>query len=165
MGRSSSYLNHCCLLFNIKITTKMAGAQHTVDAVLSEVITSISSLSIETHPNSTSTAQSKRLLLLHPLVSAEMLSACRNPNSRFLRDCQGSIVRPSNQETLDIRPLGRAWRQAITNLAPVCDITLDLTLPSKEIALLKESQTRPLNEDLAASSQELYWEDTIPLKR
>jgi hypothetical protein len=115
--------------------------------VLRDIIYSTSSLSIETQSDS---ARCIRLALLHPLANTEMLAACRNPNSRFLRNCKGSIVRPSNHETLDIRPLGLAWRQVMANVSPFYEVTFDVTLQTKE------SITTPSN------TQELYWEDTVP---
>ena len=115
--------------------------------VLRDIIYSTSSLSIETQSDS---ALCIRLALLRPIANTEMLTACRNPNSRFLRDCQGSIVRPSNHETLDIRPLSLAWRQVIANVSPSHEVTFDVTLPTKE------SITTP------SDTQEIYWEDTGP---
>jgi len=115
--------------------------------ILSDIIYSTSSLSIETQSDS---ARCVRLALLKPLANTEMLAACRNPKSRFLRDCEGSIVRPMNHETLDIRPLGLAWRQVMANVSPCYEVTFDLTSPTME------STTTPSN------TQKIYWEDTAP---
>lgn len=115
--------------------------------VLRDIVYSTSSLSIETQSDS---ARCIRLALLRSIANTEMLAACRNPNSRFLRNCEGSILRPSNHETLDIRPLSLAWRQVIANVSPSYEVTFDVTLPTEE------SITTPSN------TQELYWEDTSP---
>lgn len=105
---------------------------------LKDIIISTSSLSIEAQSNS---GPCITLLLLQALADLGMLTACRDPSSRFLRGCDDTVVRPSNQETLNIGPLGLAWRKIIADMPPYCKIIFDLSLPA---------------------TPKLYWEDATP---
>lgn len=70
------------------------------------------------------------LVLLEPLGTEAMLAACRDPSSMVIHDQNGHVCGPSNIETLNIESLSTAWRKAVRDMAPMTDITFDLTLPA-----------------------------------
>jgi hypothetical protein len=116
---------------------------------VSDITEGVSSLIIETSelPDSASQVQHARLVLLQPLANADTLETCRNPNSRFIRNTEGAIVRPSNFEYLNIQRLNAAWRQAVKNATPFPQVTFDLTLPKEESG---------------SAFQKVYWDISIP---
>lgn len=98
----------------------------------------------------TDSGQCFKLAILNPLNDSQMLAACRDPSTRFIICCDGSILRRANYETLNLYPLGQAWRKAIIDLPPPYEVTFDLTMTKKEM-------TPP-----PAKNEKLYWEDTGP---
>lgn len=117
---------------------------------LSDITIGLYSLNIEIPEpsHSESRIQHVKLVLLQPLANADMLAVCRNPGSRFLRNQDGVIVGPSNHEWLNILPLSKAWRQAVTKAAPIPQVTFDLTLPKRD--------------ENTSTFQPVYWETSMP---
>jgi hypothetical protein len=114
----------------------------------SDIISRMSSLSIETH-NTTlprGNTQYATLAIMQPLKDPNMLAACRNPASKVLRRADGSVCGPSDSEFLNIEPLGMAWRQALLKVPAFSQITFDLSLP-------KEGEN-------TAGQQKVYWQGT-----
>jgi hypothetical protein len=139
----------------IDLLLKMVEAQRiTEPRLLSNITTGLSNLSIEAtkSSHSGSEAQQVKLVLLQPLANIDMLTACRNPDSRLIRKSDGSVCGTSNHEYLDIRPLSLAWRQAVTKVPPISHITFDLTLP------------RPVEDEKSTSGefQKVYWDTAVP---
>lgn len=119
---------------------------------LSDITIGLSSLSIETSKPSDSESQTQHtklvLPILQPLANANMLAACRNPDSRFVRMSDGSKGLPSDYEFLDIRSLNAAWRQAVKKAVPVSEMMFDLTLPR--------------GDESTSGFQRVYWETSMP---
>jgi hypothetical protein len=126
----------------------------TEPSLLSDITTRLSSLSIETSKpsHSGSQIQQAKLVLLQPLANADMLAACRNPDSRLIRKPNGFVCGTSNYEYLDIRPLSVAWRQAVTKVPPISQVTFDLTLPKPEG---DEKST-------SGAFQKVFWDTAMP---
>ncbi len=81
------------------------------------------------------------LVLLQPLASPDMLTACRPPKTY------------TKYQYLNIQPLSLEWRQALTNIAPIIHLIFDLTLP------------RPLPPSSSSGElefQNIYWDTGIP---
>jgi hypothetical protein len=123
-------------------------------SLLSDITTRLSSLSIETSKpsHSGSQIQQAKLVLLQPLANADMLAACRNPDSRLIRKPNGFVCGTSNYEYLDIRALSVAWRQAVTKVPPISQVTFDLTLPKPEG---DEKST-------SGAFQKVFWDTAMP---
>jgi hypothetical protein len=114
------------------------------------ITSGLSSLSIRTSegpPESSPQTQKARLVLLQPLANAKMLQACRNPQSR--RIPKNNCMFTSSNELLDIQPLSRAWRGAITNVPPFSHLIFDLTLPKE-------------TENCKDTFQKVHWDTFIP---
>ncbi|KAH8802620.1 hypothetical protein F5884DRAFT_802451 [Xylogone sp. PMI_703] len=120
------------------------GQRITDPSQLSDIATRLSSLSIG--PSSSST-QKITLVLLQPLADPDMLAACGG--SDIHSDQLPDDPRHSAPEKfLDIRPLSKAWRQAVMKVPPITDLEFDFTLPQ-------------IGEG-TGTSQKLYWEVTLP---
>jgi hypothetical protein len=115
-----------------------------------EITLTLSNLSIEDPTLSSTGSQTQRmkLVLLQPLVDANMRAACRNPASKFLQMMDGSKGRPTNDEFLNIQPLNAAWRQAITRATPPREVIFDLTLPKGETS--------------SSGFERVYWSSALP---
>ena len=112
----------------------------------------LSNLSIETSKLSSESAswtQQTKLVLLQPLANADTLEVCREPDSRLVHKPNGSVCGTSNHEYLDIRPLSKAWRQALTKVPPISQLTFDLALPKED-------------EKSKGSFQNVYWDTAMP---
>jgi hypothetical protein len=82
-----------------------------------------------------------RLVLLQPLANVELLEACRiRSDNRFLT---------SENEFLNIQPLSRAWRRAITSVPPFSHLIFDLTLPKE-------------TEECKDTFHQVHWDTFIP---
>ncbi|RFU31595.1 hypothetical protein B7463_g4714, partial [Scytalidium lignicola] len=127
----------------------MAEAQRITDPSLLSITTGLSNLNIGTSklPDSGSATQKLTLVLLQPLANADMLAACCGTDSRL-----GPNPDSSNHQilrkNLNIRPLSKAWRQAVMKVPPISDLTFNLTLPK--------------GDKNTSLSQRLYWEIATP---
>lgn len=118
----------------------------------SDIVIRLSSLSLGTsEPSSESSSQTQhvKLVLLQPLANADMLEACRDPDSRLVCKPNGFVCGVANHEYLDIQPLSKAWRQALTKVPPISQLTFDLALPKKD-------------ETSKGSFQRVYWGTAMP---
>jgi hypothetical protein len=118
--------------------------------LLSDITIGLSSLSIKTSEPSQSRSQTQhvKLVLLQPLANADTLAACRDPDSRLVRKPDGVVCSTSNHEYLNIRSLSVAWRQAVMKVAPISQITFDLTLPKRD--------------ENTSAFQKVYWDTAMP---
>ncbi|PKX99682.1 uncharacterized protein P174DRAFT_438116 [Aspergillus novofumigatus IBT 16806] len=92
-------------------------------------------------PQPESQTRKARLVLLQPLVNAELLEACRI--------CNDNGLLTSENEFLNIQPLSRAWRRAITSIPPFSHLIFDLTLPKE-------------TEELNDTFHQVHWDTFIP---
>lgn len=65
------------------------------------------------HPASYATSTT----LLKPPAQADMLTGCRDSDSRLTRSANGVVYGPF--EYLDTRPLSAAWRHALVTVLPI----------------------------------------------
>ncbi|KAK2757935.1 hypothetical protein FQN54_004341 [Arachnomyces sp. PD_36] len=99
---------------------------------------------------SESPIQQATLVLLQPLANADMLGACRNPDSRLVPGPDGVMRRTSIFEYLNIQHLSKAWRQALMKVPPIPYLTFDLALPKER------------GEKSEGSFQKVYWDTGVP---
>lgn len=83
-----------------------------------------------------------------------MLAACRNPSSKIMWAMDGSSSYSSDDEFLNIQPLGAAWRQAVTKATPPREVIFDLTLPKEEASTEGDASTN--------RSEGVYWSHALP---
>jgi hypothetical protein len=95
-------------------------------------------------PQPGSQTRKARLVLLQPLANAEWLEACR------IRSDNGLLT--SENEFLNIQPLSRAWRRAITSVPPFSHLIFDLTLPKE-------------TEECKDTFHQVHWDTFIPEER
>lgn len=105
----------------------------------SQVVTDPAALALEdltsdmssTNLNNNDSAPPPKLVLslLQPLANPEMLALCRNPASRFITMSDGRKSATTNSECLNLAPLNRAWRQAISKAPPRAEVVFDIRLP------------------------------------
>lgn len=68
--------------------------------------------------------------LLAPLAHEEVLTQCRDPDSRYIRTPEGKRGGMTNHEYLNIEPLAKAWRQSWRAVpTTIHKVTFDLSLP------------------------------------
>jgi len=122
-------------------------------SLLFDITKGLASLGIEANPSdSAPQIQEATFALLQPLANANMLAACRDADSRLVRKSDGTICATSNHEYLNIRPLSKAWRRAVTKVQPISHITFDLTLPKAD------GGEKSTNDGF----QEVYWDTAMP---
>lgn len=151
---------------------------------LSEIVTKLSNLTLETQAVAGESSKYITLTLLQPLADTDMIAACRNPDSRVVRNGDGAIVGPSDHEHLNIEPLSRAWRKVLRTAAVPTKVTFDLTLPTletgpssgqKTVSAGKDdspgppraegdSKTSLSKAEMGSPTNEVYWDTDMPLK-
>lgn len=89
------------------------------------------------------------LVLLQPLAQHEMLSKCRNPDSRIVWATDGTRCGVRNHEFLDIQALGKAWRQVWSKTTVPDHLVFDLRMP--------------VNTEEKADFQSIYWDTGLPM--
>ncbi|KAH8892985.1 hypothetical protein GQ53DRAFT_122025 [Thozetella sp. PMI_491] len=112
----------------------------------------LSNLTIES-PGPSSLPQSEvrqvNIALLQPLATPSMLQACRSPSLPTAQSASGS--------RLDISALSKAWRQALSKVAPLPWIKFDLALPRSYIDDQRDNRTGSESKG-GESSQSIYWD-------
>lgn len=121
----------------------------------SELTQDLAELTITPIPNTQ--PQKINIPILQPLARSPMFNACRNPDSRIIRMQDGRKGGVTEDEILNIKPLGLKWRQALRRLTlPSGPFVLifDLTLPQRTDTIEHNSEER--------TSQTLYWDTGTP---
>ncbi len=93
------------------------------------------------------------LSLLQPLSNPPVLSACRDPESRYARDPAGNKCGLTNNEYLNLGTLSKSWRQQLVPFIrqiqnPLTLVTFDAALPQYG---LKENVERRIKWDVQAN--------------
>lgn len=99
--------------------------------------------------SSLSKLQQVELAILQPLANADLFDNCRDPESRTMRNRNGSLGGASNCKYLNIQPLSKSWRDELLKVPPVSRLIFDLTLPKR-------------GENNNGSAIKVYWDTAMP---